>query len=189
MSCCLHYVYLNGWERVICWPIAVKLLYLCCDTQIRVWLHRRMGGSSYLSPSSLSFSQLSEWISPRGLQRDVVYLCWPIAPSYVSQNTGGGGSLRVSANEYSCAHGAQINFGDLTPYLTYDFVSVNWSSVHASSLIMSPLPPLSFILAENPSPPKTTLGVQKYYLRKKGTEAVFHEVTGSTVVEWEKSPS
>jgi hypothetical protein len=25
----------------------------------------------------------------------------------------------VSANEYSCAHGAQINFGDLTPYLTY----------------------------------------------------------------------
>ncbi len=28
----------------------------------------------------------------------------------------GGG---VSANEYSCAHGAQINFGDLTPYITY----------------------------------------------------------------------
>jgi hypothetical protein len=25
----------------------------------------------------------------------------------------------VSANEYSCAHGAQINFGDLTPYLIY----------------------------------------------------------------------
>jgi hypothetical protein len=22
-------------------------------------------------------------------------------------------------NEYSCAHGAQINFEDLTPYLTY----------------------------------------------------------------------
>jgi len=26
----------------------------------------------------------------------------------------------VSVNEYSCAHGAQINFGDLTPYLTYE---------------------------------------------------------------------
>ncbi len=25
----------------------------------------------------------------------------------------------VSANEYSCAHGAQINFVDLTLYLTY----------------------------------------------------------------------
>jgi hypothetical protein len=27
----------------------------------------------------------------------------------------------VSANKYICSHGAQINFGDLTPYLTYDF--------------------------------------------------------------------
>jgi hypothetical protein len=33
----------------------------------------------------------------------------------MSQNVGCG----ASANEYSCAHGAQINFGDLTPYLTY----------------------------------------------------------------------
>jgi hypothetical protein len=30
---------------------------------------------------------------------------------------GGGGVCKVSAKEYSCAHGAQINFGDLTPYL------------------------------------------------------------------------
>jgi hypothetical protein len=30
----------------------------------------------------------------------------------------GGGGCGVSAKEYSCAHGAQINFGDLTPYLT-----------------------------------------------------------------------
>ncbi len=28
-------------------------------------------------------------------------------------------ALGVSANEYSCAHGAKINFGDITPYLTY----------------------------------------------------------------------
>jgi hypothetical protein len=32
---------------------------------------------------------------------------------------GEGGSCGVSASEYSCTHGAQINFGDLTPYLTY----------------------------------------------------------------------
>jgi len=32
---------------------------------------------------------------------------------------GKGGGCGVSANEYSCAHGAQINFGDLTPYLNY----------------------------------------------------------------------
>jgi hypothetical protein len=50
---------------------------------------------------------------------DVFYLGWPIAPSYISPNAGGGLRCLVSANEYSCAHGAQINFGDLTPYLTY----------------------------------------------------------------------
>jgi hypothetical protein len=32
---------------------------------------------------------------------------------------GGGGGCGVSANEYSCKHGAQINFGDLTPYFSY----------------------------------------------------------------------
>ncbi len=33
----------------------------------------------------------------------------------------GRGVCGVSVNEYSCAHGAQINFGYLTPYSTYDF--------------------------------------------------------------------
>jgi hypothetical protein len=32
----------------------------------------------------------------------------------------GGGDCGVSANEYSCAHGAQINFRDLTSYLSYE---------------------------------------------------------------------
>ncbi len=32
----------------------------------------------------------------------------------------GEGGYGVSANEYSRAHGAQINWGDPTPYLTYD---------------------------------------------------------------------
>jgi hypothetical protein len=36
----------------------------------------------------------------------------------MSLNAGGGG-CRVSANEYSCAHEAQISIGDPTPYLTY----------------------------------------------------------------------
>jgi len=34
----------------------------------------------------------------------------------------GGGGCGVSANANSCAHGAQMNFGDLTPYLTYVFI-------------------------------------------------------------------
>jgi hypothetical protein len=33
---------------------------------------------------------------------------------------GEGGSCEVSANEYRCTHEAQITFGDLTPYLTYE---------------------------------------------------------------------
>jgi hypothetical protein len=37
----------------------------------------------------------------------------------MSQVRGEGGSCGVSANEYMQYTGAQINFGDLTPYLTY----------------------------------------------------------------------
>jgi hypothetical protein len=39
----------------------------------------------------------------------------------MSPNAGERGVAGVSANEYSCTYvtGAQINFGDLTPYLTY----------------------------------------------------------------------
>jgi hypothetical protein len=53
---------------------------------------------------------------------DVVYLGCPVALSYMSQMRGMG---EVSANEYSCAHGAQINFGDLTPYLTHGLLDSN----------------------------------------------------------------
>ncbi len=50
-----------------------------------------------------------------GLQRDVVYFSWPIAPSYTSPNArGGGGSCGVSAQLMNTVvhitwHGAQIN--------------------------------------------------------------------------------
>jgi hypothetical protein len=37
----------------------------------------------------------------------------------MSPNAGGGGSCGFLANEYSCAYRAQVNFGDLTTYLTY----------------------------------------------------------------------
>ncbi len=40
---------------------------------------------------------------------------------------GEGRSCWVSVNEYSCTHGAQIKFGDLTPYLTYDWT---WGRIH-----------------------------------------------------------
>jgi hypothetical protein len=48
----------------------------------------------------------------RGSQRDIFYLGWLIAPSYMSPNAGGG--LWGLSNKYSSAYKAQINFGDLT---------------------------------------------------------------------------
>jgi hypothetical protein len=51
---------------------------------------------------------------------------------------GGGGwgvaACGVSANEYDCAHGAQIDFGDLTPYLTCGlFVILAFCSKHVAA--------------------------------------------------------
>jgi hypothetical protein len=70
----------------------------------------------------------------RESQRDVVYLSLPIAPSCMSPNAGGGrgvaGSQPMSTAEYSCTYGAQINFGDLTPYLTY-------GPIHVISLLLT----------------------------------------------------
>ncbi len=38
--------------------------------------------------------------------------------------TGGWGDCGDSANEYSCVHGAQSNFGDLTPFLWFHISKV-----------------------------------------------------------------
>jgi hypothetical protein len=61
--------------------------------------------------------------SGRGLQRDVVYLCWPIAPPRVRVQMrvkgGDSGSQPMSKAVHITWHGAQINFGDLPPYLNY----------------------------------------------------------------------
>ncbi len=48
----------------------------------------------------------------------VVYLGWPRAFSYMSPNAKGGGELRGLSQWVQLYTEAQINFGDLTPYLT-----------------------------------------------------------------------
>ncbi len=56
----------------------------------------------------------------KGLQRYVVYLGWPIAPSYMSPNAGWGGQLQGLSHWVPQLYtGDQINFGDPAPYLTY----------------------------------------------------------------------
>ena len=48
------------------------------------------------------------------------YISWLTNTALVYEPIcGGRGDCGVLVNEYSCAHGAKINFGDLTPYLTY----------------------------------------------------------------------
>jgi hypothetical protein len=51
-------------------------------------------------------------------------LSWLTKSSLVYEPKCGlwGGDFGVSTNEYSCTHGAQTYFGDLTPYLTYGCV-------------------------------------------------------------------
>ncbi len=60
------------------------------------------------------------WPFNRGLQRDVVYLGWPIAPSYVSPNAGEEEEFRGLRQWVQLYIGDQMNFWDLTPYLTYN---------------------------------------------------------------------
>ncbi len=81
--------------------------------------------TQYYPPSCLYLFIFLRWCRvvcpPQGLQRDVVNLGWPIAPSYMSPNAGsGGGGLRGLSQWVQLYIGALINFGDLTPYLTYD---------------------------------------------------------------------
>ncbi len=73
-----------------------------------------------------------------GSQRYVVYLGWQIAPSYMSPKCGGrgGGGLQGLSQWAQLYTGAQMNFGDLTPYLTYaPFLNLlDW---HYDSLLQS----------------------------------------------------
>ncbi len=63
------------------------------------------------------------YVDARGLQRDVVYLGWPIEPSYIRVKMRGregvAGPQPMSIAVHITWHGAQIYFGDLPPYFTY----------------------------------------------------------------------
>ncbi len=76
--------------------------------------------TEWLSTSRKNLQALKKIISCRGLQRDVVYLGWPIAPkygTYMSPNAGGGLELRGS--EYSCTQDC-----DRSPKILWRFNSI-----------------------------------------------------------------
>ncbi len=80
--------------------------------------------------------------STMGLQRYIVYLGWTIAPLRIWAQMRGGGVT-------------QINFGDLTPYLTYAFNIVNSCLTHQCSpmvnLLAAVCPPVSNSGLKSPS--------------------------------------
>jgi hypothetical protein len=54
----------------------------------------------------------------------------------MSPNSGGWG-CGVLANVYNCAHGAQINFGDIILYLTYAMKLTNLNKVVKGDLFIT----------------------------------------------------
>jgi hypothetical protein len=76
-----------------------------------------------INPQSTKIKTQSQVIYTKKIQEKEVFWFKPGVtkrcrlpwPSYMSPNAEGGG-CGFSANEYSCAHGAQINFGDLRTY-------------------------------------------------------------------------
>jgi hypothetical protein len=70
------------------------------------------------APQLTSLSWPEQYSPSHPSNQEVTKRCrWLInsALVYEPKSGGEGGSCGVSANEDSCAHGAQINFGDLTP--------------------------------------------------------------------------
>ncbi len=77
--------------------------------------------------------------SPQFTKRCRLFWLTNSALAYKPKCRGRGG-CGVSDNKYSCAHGAQINFGDLIPYLTYDPLC----HISADSVTPKTLPPSPF---------------------------------------------
>ena len=72
-----------------------------------------------------------------GLNQGVTKRCRLSWVSYMSPTAGGpgGGVCGVSAKDYKCANRAQLNFGDLTPYLTYGF-NANLHCIFLSAAVL-----------------------------------------------------
>ncbi len=98
-----------------------KSLSAVVDNQIIATEGRGVG---HIGGKGFLFRPFSQAYASGVLQRDVVYLWAPISPSRVQMLGEGGdaGSQPMSTAVLITSHGAQINFVDLPPYLTYGTV-------------------------------------------------------------------
>ncbi len=97
-----------------------ELSVLVSQLHICPWVQFSIGARTLLTRhrvfySVRSLSHLSRIACTRSLQRDVVNLDWPIAPSYMSPNAAGEGEFRGLSQWVQLYTGAQISVGDLTP--------------------------------------------------------------------------
>ncbi len=122
--CCCSWKY--GWCELRYIMVKHHILAVTLCTINRCKAVMGIGYSKFFGFTESSYSSFLPTIPcitflARGLQRDVVYLGWPVAPSYMSPNAGGDRSRPMSTAVHITWHVAQINFGDLPPYLTYAF--------------------------------------------------------------------
>jgi hypothetical protein len=105
------------------WPSPILIYSAVTVTHTQLWPSpiltvTQLRPSSIFSHGHSNRDKFSARGAPRGLQRDVVNLGWPIAPSYMSPNAGGGGGAAMSTAVHR-GTGAQINFRDLIPFWTF----------------------------------------------------------------------
>ncbi len=65
-------------------------------------------------------------------------LSWLTNSALVYEPKCRGGGCGVSDNNYSCAHGVQINFGDLAPFLTYAIVHLQRTKTCRPGVLVNP---------------------------------------------------
>ncbi len=97
------------------WPLYKRVVILTL-----LFIYRP---SSYNDSGALARDILVQGVKKRRRQSSLTNSALVYEPKCGGK---GGGGCGVSANEFFCAHGAQISFGDLTTYLTYDYCKCMW---------------------------------------------------------------
>ncbi len=101
------------------YEVNIQLLILCLVFLTSVRRPKTFSSSQFsiVIRNCLSSIQPKHGRNPSSLSNENVTRRWIIGIRRNARKNSA--CCRVLANEYSCAHGAQINFGDLNPYLTY----------------------------------------------------------------------
>jgi hypothetical protein len=112
-------------ESCLCLRMSGAVLSKCDWASLTLSLPSEMNAEIYPKRQGVTNRCQISWLSNSALLYE---------PKY--GEVGGGGGCGVSVNEYSCAHGAQINYGDLTPY--FNLCSAGYITHYPSSRVQQP---------------------------------------------------